>query len=174
MNRIRIIRLIVLFTLVFILHGCVRDENDLLLTLEAVEENFSLYRLHPPKGDDFAIMLNNDGKITGFGIGRPGRVQRISINDSTGNVLAIQTYNQAEKLHGRCYYFYKESGFLEGDINYVNGVKVGNAVIYHDSTALVKSTMLYNDEGQLYFRITYDIDGNIISKEGNDGSEKED
>ncbi len=157
--------------LLFGAQGCIEDETRMELQFEKFGNDFSIYRLHPPKGDDFAIIVNEVGKIDEFGIGRPGRVQRVSINDSTGNVLAIQTYNQAEKLHGRCYYFYKESGFLEGDFNYINGVKVGNAVIYHDSTALVKSTMLYNDEGQLYFRITYDIDGNIISKEGKDGSE---
>ena len=172
MNRICANRLgVLLFGVLILLHGCNRDENKLELHLEEINNDFSLYRLHPPNGHDFAIALNINGKISEFGVGSPGRVQLISINDSTGNVLAIQTYNQAEKLHGRCYYFYKESGFLKDDINYINGVKVGNAVTYHDSTALVKSTMLYNDEGQLYFRITYDIDGTILLKEGNDGRE---
>lgn len=156
-----------------IVNSCTNDQPLLDIKLEGIKGGWSLYRLSTQSGKDIGIWVDSTGLITSLWVGKPGRIQKISLNDSTGLVQALLTYNSSNMIDGRAYYFYKKSGNLEADFNYVNGVKTGNAVEYHDSTALLKNTMLYNEEGQLYFRIRYDRDGNIISKEGHNGSEED-
>ncbi|MEZ5033250.1 MAG: hypothetical protein R2787_17820 [Saprospiraceae bacterium] len=162
----RPIKIILLFS---ILIGCAKDQPLLSAKLEGKKENWSLYRIDTQSGDDIGIWVDSIGRISSIWVGRPGHVQKISLNDSTGLVQALLSYDKSNNINGRAYYFYEESGNLEADYNYINGVKTGNAVEYHDSTALLKTTMLYNEEGQMYFRLRYDREGNILSKEGSDG-----
>lgn len=63
------------------------------------------------------------------------------------------------------YYFY-ESGVIECYRKWKNGKKVGYAVDYYDVYSRVKAALLYNDDGFLVYKKTYDEDGNVISTEG--------
>jgi hypothetical protein len=45
-------------------------------------------------------------------------------------------------------------------------VKSGSAVSYHDSTDRIKEVMLYNDIGELYYRKTFDKNGELLQVEG--------
>lgn len=66
---------------------------------------------------------------------------------------------------GMAYYFY-ESGVIKSFRKWNKGKIVGYAVDYYDIYSRVESIMLYNDDGFLIYRKTYDEDGRLISEEG--------
>lgn len=70
-----------------------------------------------------------------------------------------------DKFEGFSYYFY-ESGVISGERFFRNNKKIGRANDYYDISGNLKSFLLYNNNGELYYRKTIDEDGSVISVEG--------
>lgn len=69
---------------------------------------------------------------------------------------------------GKAYYFY-ESGVIEVERNWNDNIKEeGIAVDYHDTTGNIKAVNLYNENGELYYRKSYNQKGELITVEGNE------
>jgi antitoxin component YwqK of YwqJK toxin-antitoxin module len=160
----------ILFT--FLLSFFLSCENKNSLVLEK-NEKYSMnettcYNLITPSGKLFLVYIDSLGNLDKIRNDSSGNYQGVFFNHN----MQIQTIFKCSnnKTEGRVYYFYENSGFLSADFNYKNGVKTGNAVLYYDTSAMLKETMLYNDFGELYFREKYDRNGKIIGREGSDGS----
>ena len=121
-------------------------QNDSILVDVGVKDNGELMYVYKPAADHDQLLLFDT--ITGV------LTSKIKKNTAT------------RKTEGRAYYFYRKSGNLSGDFNFVDGIKTGSAVSYHDSTDRIESVMLYNEQGQLYYRKTFDEQGKHIKTEG--------
>lgn len=161
----------ILFTFIISIFSSCENKNTLVLNInkDYSTQNTTCYNLLSPSGQKFLITFDSLGNLD------------MVRNDLSTNYQTIY-YNSNKQLHsivkyinnkpdGRTYFFYENSGFLEGDFNYKGDIKTGNAVLYYDSSVMLKETMLYNDYGELYHRIKYDRTGKVIRKEGSDGSE---
>lgn len=122
---------------------------------------------------------SDDSLIVGVGFNKHGKLeyvsnfpyedgseQRIYYFFKSGVVQSKVRIDTLGKVQGEAYYFYPNSGNLSSSYHYLNGVKMGSAVSYHDSSDHIKSVMLYNDEGELYYRKTFDWQGNHLKTEG--------
>lgn len=68
--------------------------------------------------------------------------------------------------NGPGYFFYRNSNYLWTSFTFRNDLKVGSGLEYHDSTDLIKSIFEYNDNGELYFKKSFDRYGKFIKQEG--------
>ncbi len=85
---------------------------------------------------------------------------------SNGKIESKLTYNKKYSADGNCFFFYP-SGDLKARYFYKDGMKNGLANTYYDSTyAQLKTLMLYNTDGDLFYRKTFDVAGNVIKVEG--------
>lgn len=81
-----------------------------------------------------------------------------------GNIRSkVRFTNDLE--NGMAYYFYT-SGVLECYRQWENGRKIGYAQDYYDTIGYLKAYMYYNNKGELLWRNTVDINGNIVKREG--------
>ena len=70
------------------------------------------------------------------------------------------------KVNGHVYFFYN-TGVLKSHKFYIDGKIFGNAVDYFDDTVgLIKSILMFNENGKLYYRKEFDSLGNVIKVEG--------
>ena len=147
-----------------------KEKKNILLPLNFQKQTF--------KGGSYSYHLNiGDSTILDVGFFCSGELSYVSnfpkfyeqtvfYHKEDGTIQSKLKKNSLNKTFGRTYYFHKNSGNLSSMYNYANGVKTGSAVSYHDSSDHVKEVMLYNDKGELYYRKTFDWQGNHIKTEG--------
>jgi antitoxin component YwqK of YwqJK toxin-antitoxin module len=81
-----------------------------------------------------------------------------------GKLLAkVQKVNG--KINGKAYYFYK-SGVIMHERNWINGRKVGLCNDFYDTTGAVKAVLLYNNQGELYYKKVLSRTGEVLRIEG--------
>lgn len=71
------------------------------------------------------------------------------------------------EINGNAYYFYKENGALKSDRYFKNDTQVSYGADYWgDSLGTIKSSLHFNDNGEIYYKKNFDINGKLISEEG--------
>lgn len=71
------------------------------------------------------------------------------------------------KMQGSTFYFYDETGAVKGFRYFKNGKEILFGVEYwNDSIGMIKSSLHFNDSGQLYYKKNFDQSGNVLSEEG--------
>ncbi len=113
----------------------------------------------------FRIGLHQDGTLD-YVSNYIENTEQIIYFYRSGVVQSKLKRDNDDRVQGRAYYFYDKSGNLSSDYNYVDDLKFGSAVAYHDSSDHIKQIMLYNENGELYYRKTFDWQGNLLSEEG--------
>ncbi len=68
---------------------------------------------------------------------------------------------------GKAYYYYP-SGVVQYERNWEDGKKVGYCQDYYDTTGRIKVVNLYNEDGQLFYKKTFDENGHLLSEEGSE------
>lgn len=154
-----------LFTLV----KCDSKENEkLTFYLEEIYPEGKIYRCKLINNSYIDIAINNENNLMKF-INYPkdsSYKQSFSFYEN-GTIMSKVKLNNNYNLNGRAYYFYEFSGDLEGVFEFNNGIKVNEAVTFHDSaSAFIKTISYYNEEQQVYCRKHYNRLGQIIRTEG--------
>jgi len=140
--------------------------NEPFVITKKIRDNRAVYVVEHNDGEQFEFALQSNGKLDY--VSNKIYYDKIQTIYFHGNGL-MESKIMKDTLHrtnGRAYYFYDISGNLSGDYNYVNNVKYGNAVTYYDSTAIQKKSMLFNEEGLVYWYQEYDRKGKVIKEEG--------
>lgn len=83
-----------------------------------------------------------------------------------GNLSSKQLLDNDAKIQGRVYFFYEGTNNLSAYFNYVDDQKFGLAQEYHDTTANLKSQMMYNDREEKFWHKYFSTDGVVIKEEG--------
>lgn len=71
------------------------------------------------------------------------------------------------KANGNGYYFYDSTGTLSGHRYFRNDKEVFHGAEYwNDTIGITKSSIYFNDSGQIYYKKNFDENGNLINEEG--------
>lgn len=164
--KVKVIKISILFLAIIL--GCQNNKHVKIVEIQRID-TLKTFNLFYDKNKPIEIAFNKNGSINYIQnqVGE-NRWQYIGYYEN-GNILSKIISDSLGKIHGRAYYFYERSGNLDSDYNFVNGVKNGNAVSYFDSTSILKSSMLYNDVGKMYWRQSSDKNQKIIKEEGKVG-----
>ena len=111
------------------------------------------------------VGVKDNGELNYFINYPPDHEQMISFF-SNGVIQSKIKKDENGITQGNAYYFYRETGNLSSEYFYKNGIKTGSAVSYHDSSRRVKEFMLYNENGELFYRKTFDEQGSLLKEEG--------
>lgn len=150
----------------FFIVNCNKRKTEISIKKQPIENGF-IY--HFFKGDSLLldVGVSKSGNLKYLANFPEDHDQVIVFQERSGIIQSkLKKDKSTMKTNGRAYYFFEESGNLSSDYNYVNGVKSGSAVSYHDSTDRIKEVMLYNDIGELYYRKTFDKNGELLQVEG--------
>jgi len=74
--------------------------------------------------------------------------------------------NSLDQVEGQAVYFFKNTGCLDATFSFVNNIKTGVAISYFDSTNHKKEEMHYNYGGELFYKKTFNKQGDLIKTEG--------
>lgn len=87
---------------------------------------------------------------------------------SDGNLDRKIQFNNG-KANGKAYYFYDSSGSLIHSRYFRDNREVLYGADYwdNDSLNIMKSSLHFNDSGQIYYKKNFDKDGKFLSEEGN-------
>ena len=151
--------------------------GSVVINIYLLKRNDVPLALNPyPSGNEYTMLLDeklffkigvlNEGKLDYYVSLTESNKKQVFKFFPNGFLQSLIQLNSEDQINGRAYYFSDKSGYLISDYSYVDGVKWGNAVSYYDSTALLRETMLYNQNGELYYKETYSRDGKLINKEG--------
>jgi antitoxin component YwqK of YwqJK toxin-antitoxin module len=155
-----------IFLALFFLWGCENERVNIRIEKQEFENGY-LYQFMTEDSILLDIGFTGSGDLKYIMNYPAGHDQQLLFSEETGVLLTKYKMDpKTRKKQGRAYFFYKHSGNLSGDFNFVEGVKTGSAVSYHDSTDRIQSIMLYNDDGELYYRKTFDKKGNLLKEEG--------
>lgn len=163
MNK-NLITSLIIFTFFWV--GCLQKDDSIRVEKQSVDEG---YIYHFIKQDSIVIDVGftSSGNLKYVVTFTPTHDQLLLFNEETGTIKAkLKNDKKSFKTFGRAYYFYENSGNLSSDYGYDEGIRVGSARSYHDSTDRIKSIMLYNDSGNLYYRKNFDKYGNHLNTEG--------
>jgi antitoxin component YwqK of YwqJK toxin-antitoxin module len=133
--------------------------------LKAFERGEKTYYVKLPSGQLINLGLDDEGKIETMIIVRDTGLLRLDFYKN-GNLEAKTPYTSEAKRHGRVYFFYEGSGNLNAYFNYVNDKKIGLAQEYYDTTANLKSQMIYNESERKIWHKFLSKDGEVIREEG--------
>lgn len=164
MNKISI----TIIAIIILVSGCIENkEENLHLETYEIEKGSQIFQVKKNGNAILNIKINKSGELDYISnITKLGYEQLIYFHESDGAIKSKIKLDTSDNTIGRAYYFYKNSGDLSSDYNYIDGVKVGSAVSYHESSDHVKEVMLYNKEGNLLHRKTFDWEGNLVKEEG--------
>ena len=150
---------------------------------------FSRCQSHSNIEKGFENEYHSNGRLKAIAIARSDGATQVLSFDTIGNCthLLTSTNNQME---GEQLWFYP-NGFLEQKTNYKNGKPDGFLYQYYSSgavkkvrilkngyeydlgidyfnmhTPVVKSSLYFNDNGEIYFKQNFDSLGNLIDEEG--------
>lgn len=157
--------------LIFCIYFPGEDKQDLLYQKVIFDTENYEYKIKVGPNHIIKVGVKENGNLNYFVNFPKSHEQIISFHDN-GIIKSKIKVDRENKTQDRAYYFYENSGNLSSSYNYVNDVKVGSAISYHDSSDHIKEIMLYNDFGELYSRKTYDWQGNLIKTEGSREGEK--
>lgn len=154
-----------IFFICFFLVSCFKSKNELTFDKEEYENG---YLYHIKKDDSLLLDIGfyNSGELSYLSNFPNNYEQAIFFHKRTGVIQSKLKIDTVNKIFGQSYYFYEKSGNLSSEYNYVNNIKTGSAVSYHDSSNHIKEVMLYDSIGQLYYRKTFDKQGNHVKTEG--------
>jgi antitoxin component YwqK of YwqJK toxin-antitoxin module len=158
---------LVIIVIIMMIFSCSKSSDQTAFNRE--EKRDGSFRYTIQLNDSIVAILDffPTGKIERFAnFTENGQRQDIFFYENSGFVQSKLNVNDNNEATGQANYFFEKSGNLSSQYDYINGTKVGEAVSYHDSSGRVKSFMLYNDDGQLYYRKTFDEYGNHIKTEG--------
>lgn len=144
------------------------DKDNSLITLETkLEGEKTIYVLKQADEIISEIGINSSGKLDYVLNPVEGNVDQITFYyPSTGRIQSKVNQDSNRIQTGLGYYFYEKSGNLASVYKYVDGNRFGEAFSYHDSINLLQSIMLYDHDGEMYYRKKFDEVGNHISTEG--------
>lgn len=167
-TRYRLAKAIVmLFLFSMCIFSCFKQEQTSILVETKLENDETIY-----------ILKRDDEIVAEIGISSAGKLDYV-MNPVEGDVKQVifyypstgrtqskvnQDYNRTQT--GLGYYFYEGSGNLASVYEYVDGSRFGEAFSYHDSINMLKSIMLYDHEGKMYYRKKFDEFGNHVLTEG--------
>jgi antitoxin component YwqK of YwqJK toxin-antitoxin module len=158
---------VIIFILSMLLFSCSKLGDQTGFNREVKQDGSFRYTIQ--FNDSIAAILDfyPTGKIERIAnFTENGQRQDIFFHESTGFVLSKLNVDENNEAEGQANYYFEKSGNLSSQYSFIQGKKVGEAVSYHDSTGRVKTYMLYNNEGQLYYRKSFDELGNHIKTEG--------
>ena len=133
--------------------------------LKAFERGEKTYYVKLPSGQLINLGLDDEGKIETMIIDRDTGLLRLDFYKN-GNLEAKTPYTSEAKRHGRVYFFYENTGNLDAYFNYVDDKKFGLAQEYYDTSANLKSQMMYNSNEKVVWHRWYGKRGEIIKEEG--------
>lgn len=141
------------------------------------------------KNENKVIEYYSDGSIKTITNIKEGKSKRTFYFDSLGNCSKIIKVNAKDKYQGEQLWF--ENGILNDKTNYKNGLPDGHSYEFYQSGALkssrflidgleyelgidywdtkvevVKNSLYFNDNGQIYFKQKFDSLSNFIGEEG--------
>jgi antitoxin component YwqK of YwqJK toxin-antitoxin module len=158
--------LIVSFIYLSLLFSC-NSKSD-ALTIISVQKQNGLEKVVLKKS-------KNSKKIYQMSFDSTGKLNTLLVRDGEKGREVLEFYSNGKlkskkiivnnKLHGKAFYFY-ESGVIKAEINWVNGLRVGSSHGFHDSSGNLKTLLLYNNKGKLYFSQIVNDQGVTIKTEG--------
>ena len=121
--------------MILLLGGCGLN-NDVKIRIEEVNvESGRTFHFITEDSVILGVIFSDSGALVGIVNSTPEYDQLLLFSENTGGLMAKYKKDQTTLMTtGRAYYFYEKSGNLSGDFNYVNGIKSGSAISYHDST----------------------------------------
>jgi antitoxin component YwqK of YwqJK toxin-antitoxin module len=144
-------------SLIILIVSC---KKELKTEHDPINKYEDAYKVYTPSGQELLLKLDYHGNLNGIINKIPFGKQYLMFFEN-GNLASVSKLNDSLIIFNRQYFFYENSGNLNGDFNWVNGNKTGAAVTYYDSTARIREIMYYNYEGQLYYKEFYDRKGKI-------------
>ena len=152
---------------IFSYTSCIEKEKTYKLKKKEFN-NGDLYQLIDSDSDSIILDIGffKDGDLNFVSNVPYGFEQVIYYHKKTGVIQSKLKIDSLDRISGRAYYFHDINGNLSSDYNFIDGVKIGSAVSYHDSTERVKAIMLYNEKGELFYKKSFDKYGNHIKTEG--------
>ena len=108
--------------------------------------------------------------------GEPKEIHRYNKKDKfTGEqlwfypsgVLNRKIFIQNGEANGNGYYFYDSTGTLSAHRYFRNDKEVFHGAEYwNDTIGITKSSIYFNDSGEIYYKKNFDENGNLINEEG--------
>ena len=128
----------------------------LLLLLSCTNKNqFEVKQEHHSDGSLKFIKRYKEGQLT-------GQAQWFYADSKLEQTVMFKNGTE----NGNAYYFYP-SGTLKSHRHWRDGKMNGYVADYYDDTVgIIKSVLIYNDNGSLVYKKTFDSLGRVISEEG--------
>ena len=164
MKNFIVCKFLVLVACIFF-YGCITDKPEIKFKKEEFN-NSIIYHIVKDDSTILDICFLPSGELSYVSNFPKGYEQLVSYYNNSGAIQSKLKMDTLGRIFGRAYYFHDKSGNLSSDYNYIDDIKVGSAVSYHDSTERVKAIMLYNEKGELFYKKSFDKYGNHIKTEG--------